>query len=311
MPAPSPWWRARFEDHAHRNGVLLRRETSDNLLFSADGILKVTDFGIAKVVVDGSIPSGSTGLGTLKGTPAYMAPEQVLGTKLGPGVDIYATGLLLYELLSGRLPFGEEGSPLVVAFRRSTRAPTSGPDQRRGVPGAGRGRHASPEPRAADPFRHRRGLRCRHRPGRQRLAGAGWLDHARVALLSPGPIMDSAHAVRTPSEPLYRPDPPVVDPSAAPPCSRPGRHPDPIRAVGRAPRRRSCFDSPAATPPPSPLQWSPRPTPTQPTPTPASAQRPPNPGRTFGHLKVDGLAKHVAHRRSAPSPSPSPSLLWS
>ena len=101
--------------YAHQRGVLHRDIKPENLLYSADGVLKITDFGIAKVVGGGE--TLATRGGEILGTPAYMAPEQAEGRELGPPADVYATGVMLYELLSGRLPFSEEGGPLAIVYR--------------------------------------------------------------------------------------------------------------------------------------------------------------------------------------------------
>ncbi|MBX6389646.1 MAG: serine/threonine protein kinase, partial [Frankia sp.] len=85
---------------AHRVGVLHRDIKPDNLLFGADGVPRVTDFGIAKIVET----TAATATGLL-GTPRYMAPEQIEGTRLGPGTDLYSLGVVLYELLTGRTVF--------------------------------------------------------------------------------------------------------------------------------------------------------------------------------------------------------------
>ncbi|MDT3446291.1 serine/threonine-protein kinase [Pseudofrankia sp. BMG5.37] len=85
---------------AHQIGVLHRDVKPDNLLFDASGVPKVTDFGIAKIVETTAVTT--TGL---VGTPRYMAPEQIEGSRLGPGTDIYALGIVLYELLAGRPMF--------------------------------------------------------------------------------------------------------------------------------------------------------------------------------------------------------------
>lgn len=100
---------------AHRQGVLHRDIKPENLLFSEEGVLKVADFGIAKVVGGGR--TVATRAGEILGTPAYIAPEQVTGGELGPSTDIYATAVMLYELLAGRLPYPDEGDPIVVVYR--------------------------------------------------------------------------------------------------------------------------------------------------------------------------------------------------
>ncbi|MCM3885147.1 serine/threonine-protein kinase, partial [Frankia sp. R82] len=88
---------------AHDRGVLHRDVKPDNLLFAADGTPKVTDFGIAKILE--ATAATTTGL---VGTPRYMAPEQITGAPLGPGTDLYALGVVLYELFAGRSPFPPE-----------------------------------------------------------------------------------------------------------------------------------------------------------------------------------------------------------
>jgi serine/threonine-protein kinase len=101
--------------YAHERGVLHRDVKPENLLFSAERVLKITDFGIAKVV--GGSETLATRGGEILGTPAYMAPEQAEGRDLGPQADVYATGVMLYELLSGHLPYSDEGGALAVVYR--------------------------------------------------------------------------------------------------------------------------------------------------------------------------------------------------
>lgn len=100
---------------AHGAGVLHRDVKPENLLFSGAEVLKVTDFGIAKMV--GGSQTLATRAGEVLGTPAYMAPEQAQARELTPATDVYATGTMLYELLAGRLPFPEDGDALAVVFR--------------------------------------------------------------------------------------------------------------------------------------------------------------------------------------------------
>src|SRR5438874_1645569 len=101
--------------YAHQRGVLHRDVKPENLMFSANGDLKVTDFGIAKVV--GGAATVATRAGDVLGTPAYMAPEQAMGAELSPATDVYAVGTVLYELLSGTLPFPEDSNPVVMLYR--------------------------------------------------------------------------------------------------------------------------------------------------------------------------------------------------
>ncbi|EOD70375.1 serine/threonine-protein kinase, partial [Amycolatopsis vancoresmycina] len=88
---------------AHRAGVLHLDVKPRNLLFSTQDVVKVADFGIARVISEGA--TLVTHGGEILGTPAYIAPEQAMGNALSPAADVYAAGTVLYELLSGQLPF--------------------------------------------------------------------------------------------------------------------------------------------------------------------------------------------------------------
>ena len=95
---------ARTMHVAHQHKVIHRDLKPGNVLFAADGTVKISDFGLVKRLES---DSGQTRSGLILGTPSYMAPEQAWGDtqKVGPAADQYALGAILYELLTGRPPF--------------------------------------------------------------------------------------------------------------------------------------------------------------------------------------------------------------
>jgi serine/threonine protein kinase len=95
---------ARGMHKAHEQGIIHRDLKPDNIMVDTDGEPVIMDFGLARRVDD---DVRLTAAGRILGTPAYMSPEQVEGNpeKIGPGSDIYSLGVILYEMLTGRLPF--------------------------------------------------------------------------------------------------------------------------------------------------------------------------------------------------------------
>ncbi len=87
--------------YAHRHGVVHRDVKPGNLLRAREGAVKLADFGIAKATEQSSI----TQVGSVLGTAAYLAPEQARGEEAGPSADLYALGVVTYQLISGRLPY--------------------------------------------------------------------------------------------------------------------------------------------------------------------------------------------------------------
>jgi len=108
--------------HAHGQAVIHRDLKPSNILVKSGGDVRLLDFGIAKQLDGLDTPINETRTGLHVMTPAYAAPEQVLGGRVGVYTDVYALGVILYELLSGRLPYdlsnctpGEIGSAIASA----------------------------------------------------------------------------------------------------------------------------------------------------------------------------------------------------
>jgi serine/threonine-protein kinase len=97
----------------HQAGIIHRDVKPQNVLLTKAGRVKLTDFGIAR----GTVASSLTETGMALGTAAYMAPEQASGKPVGPGADLYAAGVILFELVTGRLPFEGE-NPVEVMYRQ-------------------------------------------------------------------------------------------------------------------------------------------------------------------------------------------------
>jgi eukaryotic-like serine/threonine-protein kinase len=104
--------------YAHRHGVVHRDVKPGNLLRSLEGEIKLADFGIAKATEQSSI----TQVGSVLGTAAYLAPEQARGEEAGPSADLYALGVVAYQLISGRLPY-EAASLTELALKQQQEEP--------------------------------------------------------------------------------------------------------------------------------------------------------------------------------------------
>ena len=98
--------------HAHRQGIVHRDVKPENLMVTRDGVVKVADFGLARAFADAQI----TEAGNVTGTVQYLAPEQLQGEPSDPRTDLYALGVVAFELLTGRLPFTGE-TPMAIAYR--------------------------------------------------------------------------------------------------------------------------------------------------------------------------------------------------
>jgi len=103
-------------DEAHSKGIVHRDLKPSNILFDGKGVPYISDFGIAKL---SQAQSGNMTGSAIIGTPAYMAPEQAQGTGVDGRTDIYAVGIILFEMLTGHQPY-EADTPMAVAFKHIT-----------------------------------------------------------------------------------------------------------------------------------------------------------------------------------------------
>ena len=178
---------------AHRRGILHRDVKPENMLFAASGVLKVTDFGIAKVI--GGPATVLTRVGNVVGTPAYIAPEQVRGGKLSPATDVYALATMLYELLAGVFPFAieTEGEDLALLFKHAYEKPVPLRDVAPGVPdpvAAVVMRGLATEP--ADRFETAEAFGAALAEAATQAWGPGWLAAEQVPIMDAGPMIGAA-----------------------------------------------------------------------------------------------------------------------
>jgi tRNA A-37 threonylcarbamoyl transferase component Bud32 len=95
--------------YAHGHGIVHRDIKPANIMILKNGLVKVTDFGIARATA-----SSKTRTGVIKGTPYYMSPEQISGMKVDGRSDIFSLGIVFYQLLTGELPFGGENLAAIM-----------------------------------------------------------------------------------------------------------------------------------------------------------------------------------------------------
>ncbi len=206
---------------AHRRDILHRDIKPENMLFAASGVLKVTDFGIAKVI--GGPETVVTRAGDVLGTPAYIAPEQVRGGDLSPATDVYGVATMLYELLAGVLPFTDDGESVALLFKHAYEAPIPLRDVAPHVPDpvaavVMRGLATEPAERfpTAESFGVALAEAC------TQAWGPGWLAAEQVPILDAAPIVSAAGGL---SGPHHVAAPTIPPGQSVPVPGKPGNSP--------------------------------------------------------------------------------------
>jgi serine/threonine-protein kinase len=220
-------------DYAHRNGVVHRDVKPGNLLRSRDNAVKLADFGIAKAAEQSDI----TKVGSVLGTAAYLSPEQARGEPAGPASDLYALGVVSYQLLAGRLPY--DAASLTDLARQQETSPPPRLDEL----------NPDVSPPLAEAI-----MVALHRDPERRYADAADMEHALVdALQGRGPGRDTESTWAMDDTESTRVLAGTQATTAMPPRERPRRRLEPIPE--EPPRRRRPEPAPArrgrSAPPPA------------------------------------------------------------
>jgi serine/threonine protein kinase len=238
-------------DHAQEHGVAHRDLKPENVLITRTGAVKITDFGIAKAYYNATVQFSATGVAV--GTPTYMAPEQATASPLGPYTDLYALGVMTYEMLSGEPPFAGGESPVSVMYKHVSEPPPPLTDvDPRLAAWVARLLEKAPADRPADAAEAFRELE----PIVVDLLGPFWRNEATLGEIPKKEYVEIVGGEATPE-----PDDAAPDELADPPD-------DYITVAGDRPR--------VATPPPEPVPPPPEPVP-PPPPEPVSPPPEPEP----------------------------------
>src|SRR4051794_5739904 len=103
--------------NAESQGIVHRDLKPENLMVTADGRIKIADFGIAKATTKMQTGAFLTATGTTVGTPTYMAPEQAMAQEIGPWTDLYSVGCMAFEMFTGNVPFHDSEAPMAILLR--------------------------------------------------------------------------------------------------------------------------------------------------------------------------------------------------
>ncbi|MCX2968066.1 MULTISPECIES: Stk1 family PASTA domain-containing Ser/Thr kinase [Streptomyces] len=176
-------------DASHELGLVHRDIKPGNVMMTRRGVVKVMDFGIARAMESGVTSMTQTGM--VVGTPQYLSPEQALGRGVDARSDLYTVGIMLFELLTGRLPFDAD-SPLAIAYAHVQEEPVAPSSINRSVPPAADAivaRALRKNPNERFPTAEAMRAEC------ARVAGSGAAAGAAPVIVSGGPAPGSGAGV--------------------------------------------------------------------------------------------------------------------
>jgi eukaryotic-like serine/threonine-protein kinase len=257
---------------SHEMGLVHRDIKPGNVMTTKRGVVKVMDFGIARAMQSGVTSMTQTGM--VVGTPQYLSPEQALGRAVDARSDLYSVGIMLFQLLTGRLPFDAD-SPLAIAYAHVQEEPVAPSSVNRSVTPAmdalvARALRKNPNER----FPSAAAMRdeC------LRVLAAG--QTGAPVIVQGGPVSSGAGVGSAVFPPVGQTPPPAahgVQQPYLPPTSQPG----PYGPATPAPA--PAYGYPQQAPTPAPMYQTPAPSPYVPTPAPAPMSMPtPAPVATGG-----------------------------
>ncbi|MEZ5282355.1 MAG: protein kinase [Acidimicrobiales bacterium] len=228
---------------AHEREVVHRDVKPENLLFTDDMTPCLGDFGVAKAL---DLGRARTAAGEVVGTPAYMSPEQARGTKLTPESDVYSAGVLLYEALSGRLPFPDAPDPMAMLLKHVSEPPPPLSEVAPQVPAEIADvvmRCLEKDP--ADRFRSGGALGEAIARAANKVFGFRWLNHTGIGFRAWGPI---AEILARPSDQPPAMRPPTTSMPAVRDHMRAGTQIDSEPTSGSKKDEVEAYSSPAQAP---------------------------------------------------------------